>query len=385
MTGLNTIGPVEAGAVRCGAGTSIDQLLKSILPQGWFVPVTPGTRHVTVGGAVAADVHGKNHHRDGSIGSHLTSIDLLTADGELRRVGPADDPELFWATVGGMGMTGVVVAVTLRLLPVETSRMTVTTERAGDLDELMARLADGDGRSRYSVAWIDCMAGGRATGRGVITRGDHTRVGELPGDARHNPFAYGGSGRVAAPPWVPSGVLNRATVSLFNEAWYRLASRHGSDEVQTIDSFFYPLDGVSGWNRIYGSGGMLQYQCVLPYDEDAVLRDIVGDLSRTHVPSFLAVLKRFGPADPAPLSFPRSGWTLAIDIPARVDGLAPLLDCFDDRVVEAGGAVYLAKDSRLDPRHIAAMYPRLEEWRATRARVDPQRRFQSDQSRRLAL
>jgi len=384
LTGLDTIEGVDPGAatVRCAAGVSFDSLISFLLPQGWFVPVTPGTRQVTLGGAIAADVHGKNHHRDGGIGHHVASLDLLTADGFLRTVGPDRDPDLFWATVGGMGLTGVIVDVTLRLLRVETSRMSVTTERARDLDELMARLAAGDRSSRYCVAWIDCLARGGSTGRGVVTRGDHAPVEALGRRDRRDPLAHRSPRTLPAPAWAPSHLLNRVTVAAFNEAWYRRAGMHGVDEVQTTGAFFHPLDGVRGWNRIYGREGMLQYQCVVP---ESVLRDIVIGLSDANVPSFLAVLKRLGAADPAPLSFPRPGWTLTLDIPTGVPGLGPMLDRFDEWVVGAGGAVYLAKDSRLDPRHLSAMYPRLNEWRAVRDRVDPLGRFRSDQARRLGL
>ncbi len=383
LTGLDRVLALDAdaGTVTAEAGLSLDALLRHLLPRGWFVPVTPGTRYVTLGGALAADVHGKNHHRDGSIAGHVTSFDLVLADGTLRRVTPDGDPDLFWATAGGMGLTGVVVAVTLRLLPVTSAWMLVDTLRAPDLDALLAGLTESDRLSRYSVAWIDCLAGGRHQGRGVITRGDHA-----PADAvRRDPLAYGPNPRVTVPPHLPGGLLNPLSVRAFNEAWYRKAPRRRVAEPQPLSTFFHPLDGVQEWNRAYGPHGFLQYQLVVPPERDDALRAALEMLRRAGAPSFLAVLKRFGPGDPGPLSVPRAGWTLAIDIAASARDLAGLLDRLDRLVVEAGGAVYLAKDSRLRPELLPLMYPRLDAFRAVRQRVDPTGRFTSDLARRLDL
>jgi len=371
------------GTVTAEAGLSLDALLRYLLPRGWFVPVTPGTRYVTLGGAMAVDVHGKNHHRDGSIAGHVTSFDLLLADGSVRRVSPQDDPDLFWATAGGMGLTGVLLSLTLRLVPVTSAWMLVDTVRAPDLDALLAGLVEGDQLSRYSVAWIDCLAGGRHQGRGVITRGDHAPADAVPG--RGDPLAYGPNPRLTVPPHVPGGLLNPLSVRAFNEAWYRKAPRHRVAEPQRLSTFFHPLDGVQHWNRAYGPRGFLQYQLVVPTDREDALRAALELLRRSGAPSFLAVLKRFGPADPGPLSFPRPGWTLALDISASAGDLADLLDRLDRLVVDAGGAVYLAKDSRLRPELLPLMYPDLDAFRAVRKRVDPTGRFTSDLARRLDL
>lgn len=385
MTGLDRIHAIDAdgGTVLCDAGVSLHRLMKVLLPLGWFVPVTPGTRYVTVGGAIGADIHGKNHHVSGSFARHVLSFELLTADGQVRTVVPGTP--LFEATAGGMGLTGVILTATVRLQPVRTSWMSVDTERASDLDDLMARLADTDHRYRYSVAWIDLLARGKATGRAVLTRGDHAPLEALPRAARREPLSFRTSRLPAAPSFVPEGLLSRTTVGLFNELWFRKAPRARTGELQRIPAFFHPLDGVPHWNRIYGRGGFVQYQFVVGHGREETLRRIVRRISERRCPSFLAVLKRFGDADPGWLSFPVPGWTLALDIPASLPGLGAFLDELDEEVADADGRVYLAKDSRLRPELLAAMYPRLDDFRALRAELDPRGVFTSDLSRRLCL
>ncbi|GGW84226.1 oxidoreductase [Streptomyces malachitofuscus] len=387
MTGLDRIHAVDAdgGTVLCDAGVSLHRLMEVLLPLGWFVPVTPGTRYVTVGGAIGADIHGKNHHVSGSFSRHVLSLELLTADGQVTTVVPGTP--LFEATAGGMGLTGVILTATIRLQPVETSLMSVDTERADDLDDLMARLADTDHRYRYSVAWIDLLARGRATGRAVLTRGDHAPLDALPrgSRARREPLSFRTSRLPAAPSFVPEGLLSRTTVGLFNELWYRKAPRARTGQLQRIPAFFHPLDGVPHWNRVYGRGGFVQYQFVVGHGREDSLRRIVRRISERRCPSFLAVLKRFGEADPGWLSFPVPGWTLALDVPASLPGLGVFLDELDEEVAGAGGRVYLAKDSRLRPELLAAMYPRLDDFRALRAELDPRGVFTSDLSRRLHL
>ncbi|MFJ8106953.1 FAD-binding protein [Streptomyces sp. NPDC096132] len=385
MTGLDRIHVVDAaaGTVLCDAGVSLHRLMEVLLPLGWFVPVTPGTRYVTVGGAIGADIHGKNHHVSGSFARHVPSFELLTADGTIRTVGQGTP--LFDATAGGMGLTGVILTATVRLQRVETSLMSVDTERAADLDDLMARLTAADHRYRYSVAWIDLLARGAATGRAVLTRGDHAPLDALPARSRTAPPAFRPSRLPPAPAFLPNGLLTRTTVGLFNELWYRRAPRARTGELQRLSAFFHPLDGVPHWNRVYGRSGFVQYQFVVGYGQEDALRRIVGRIRAHRCPSFLAVLKRFGEADPGWLSFPRPGWTLALDIPAALPGLGAFLDELDEEVAAAGGRVYLAKDSRLRPDLLTAMYPRLADFRALRAELDPRGVLTSDLSRRLNL
>ena len=380
------------GTARVLAGTSLDSLLREIVPQGWFVPVTPGTRYVTVGGAIAADIHGKDHHAAGSFGLHVESLVLALPDGTRRTLPPADNPGEFWSTCGGLGLTGTVVEATIRLHPIETSLLRVDTDRVPDLDTLLTLLSEGGRRHRYSVAWVDFLARGRSLGRSVLTQGDFARRDELPGPGRRGtrrrglePLAYRTPPPVPAPRVVPGGLLNKGTILAFNELWYRAHPRRRRDELQSISRFFYPLDLVDGWNRMYGPRGFLQWQCQLPFGAEDVLRHIVESLADHRAPSFLAVLKYFGAADPAPLTFAGPGWTLAIDVPTTDPTLGPLLDRLDDRVAEAGGRLYFAKDSRLRPELVPVMYPRLDEWRAVRDRLDPDRRLNSDLARRLDL
>lgn len=386
MTSLARVLAVDtrSGLVTAEAGVSLDTLVRVLLPLGLLVPVLPGTRQVTLGGAVAADIHGKNHHARGSFGQHVVALDLLTADGSVRTLTPEGDPRLFWATVGGMGLTGVVLRVSLRAVPVETAYFTVDTERASDLDDLMSRLRADDHRYTYSVAWVDLVARGRATGRAVLTRGWSARRDDLPRKLRGRPYSFTPRSLVTAPDLFPSGLLNRATVAAFNEAYYRRAPKDQRGAVQGLGQFFHPLDVAADWNRVYGPRGFLQYQLVVPFGQEEALRRAVTRLSRAGTPSFLAVLKRFGPGSPGHLSFPTPGWTLALDIPVR-RGLGHLLDELDELVVEAGGRLYLAKDSRTSAETLRRMYPRVEEWRAVRDEVDPHGVFRSDQARRLGL
>lgn len=381
-----SIGPIdpESGLVEVGGGTSLAAIMRVSLALGWFIPVSPGTRHVTVGGAIAADVHGKNHHRDGGFCSFVASVTLVTPAG-IFEISPDKDADLFWATAGGMGLTGVVVKATLCLIKVETSSMEVDTERCDDLDSVMSAMEAADHNYRYSVAWVDCSSRGKHLGRSVLTRGDHAPIDAVGPPNATSVIDIPSESPVRVPFNLPRGVVGPHTTRAFNELWFRKAPKRRCGEIVPLTSFFYPLDGINEWNRLYGRRGFVQYQFAVGSQHGDVVRAAVGMMGPAGMPSSLAVLKRFGPGDPGPLSFPIEGWTLALDFPAGLPGLPPLLDRFDDLVAGVGGRIYLAKDSRLRPELLRTMYPRIGEWEAVRDRVDPDHVLQSDLSRRLGL
>lgn len=374
------------GTVRVGGGVSLHDLLEILVPSGFFVPVTPGTRFVTVGGAIACDIHGKNHHLEGSFGNHVSEIDLLLADGSVRTVGPDRESDVYWATVGGMGLTGVILQARFRLLPIETSSCVVSTRRCQDIDELMARMSDDDEKYRYSVAWADLLATGKDLGRSVLWRGEHARLDDLAPEGRRDPLRYHPRHLVSVPPIVPDpGLVNASTSRLFSEVWYRKAPRHRDGELKSIPAFFHPLDAIGHWNRLYGRRGFLQYQFVVPENADRTLRTIIERVATARIASPLVVLKRFGPANAGLLSFPMPGWTLTVDVPAGAAGLSELLGDLDELVLTAGGRHYLAKDAHMTSDSVRKGYPRLAEWQTMQRRLDPTGRWQSDQARRLGL
>lgn len=374
---------VAAATATVEAGVSIDSLIDAALPHGLFVPVTPGTRQVTIGGAIAADVHGKNHHLDGSFARHVLSLVIATPQGELLSLTPETHPDELRATAGGMGLTGVVVQATIRLMRIRSAWIAEETERARDVEDLMARMSATDDRHRYSVAWIDCMAGGGRLGRSVLMRGDHARPDELPPAARSRPFARRRALPVSAPPGLPSGLLCRELGAAFNELYFRRAAGR-SRRIIGFERFFHPLDGIRNWNRLYGPRGLVQYQLAVPFGSEWAVRAALERLSVARVPSFLGVFKRFGEQEGL-LSFPLPGWTLAVDFAAGTPELGPVLDRIDQIVAEAGGRVYLAKDSRLRPELLEVMYPQIGRWREIQARMDPHGLMRSDLSRRLGL
>jgi len=378
MVGFGSLGPVDAdGIVEVGAGVSVGELIDAAVPQGWFVPVTPGTRHVTIGGALAADVHGKNHHRDASIGAHVEGLTLVDGCGEVRTLTRGD--EQLDAVIGGMGLAGVITSARLRMRPVRSASITVETSRTADLDATMTALEEHDQRFPYTVAWLDTLAPGGALGRGVLTSGDHSapdEPGALPLDGLPRPRA------ASAPPWAPSGMVNRSTARAFNEAYFRRAPATATTAPASLTTFFHPLDVVDGWNRAYGARGFVQYQVAVA--DGSVIEAVLELFRREQVVQFLPVLKRFGPGTGAPLSFPQPGWTLALDVPASSE-VAAVLDRADELVVAAGGRCYLAKDGRVRPELVRTMYPDLPRWQQLRAELDPDGVFVSDLSRRLSL
>ena len=377
LTALDSFDLDEStGVVTADGGARLDALIDHLAPRGFFLPVTPGTKFVTVGGALAADVHGKNHHVDGSFANHVRSFRLLVPSGEVVSVEAGSD--LFAATAGGMGLTGVILEVKFQALGVGAPGVVVDTERTDGFEETLASMTEKDHLYRYTVAWVDLLATGQALGRAIITRGDH--LDRPLDDADWKP---GRNGPVV-PDVVPSIAINPLTQRVFNELWYRKAPRTRSGELQTYDKFFYPLDGVRQWNRIYGKTGFVQYQVALPFSATDTLRRLVADLGEARVGSFVVVLKRFGPGNRL-LSFPIEGWTITVDVPAGHRGLGELLDDLDVAVTEAGGRTYFAKDARTDRRLVPTMYPQLDDWRGIVRGVDPDHLMTSDLDRRLGL
>jgi decaprenylphospho-beta-D-ribofuranose 2-oxidase len=369
------------GTVEAGAGLSLHQLMRETIPAGWFPVVTPGTRYVTVGGAIAADVHGKNHHVDGSFSRYVQSLNLATPTG-LLHLSPDEDAELFWATAGAMGLTGVVTSATVRLTRIESSWMQVETRKYRSLSDLMDTMEWTDNDYHYSVAWLDCL-GRRGEPRAVLSRGDHAPASALPDRLRARRLLAPRSPRLRGRR-APIRLASRVSVRALNEAWFR-ASPESAARLQSVTSFFHPLDGVADWNLLYGPAGFVQYQFAVPFERGDVVQRSVALIASSGVPSLLAVLKRFGPGTPGPLSFAQEGWTLALDFPVGPPGLPGLLDTLDETVADAGGHVYLAKDARLQPELAQAMYPRLSELSALRRRVDPEGHLVSDLSRRLGI
>lgn len=368
------------GVLSCEAGVLLSDIVDVFTPRGWFPAVTPGTRFVTVGGAIAADVHGKNHHGAGSFGAHVIDLDLALGDGRIVTCSRDAETDLFLATLGGMGLTGVILAARLRLQPIRTATIRQTTHRVADLDGALERLAGST--STYSVAWIDCLASGASLGRSVVMDGEHAEPEELPAGIA-DPLARTRRRGKTVPFDFPALAISGPTVKAFNALYYR-RHRNGTGLVD-LDSYFYPLDALLEWHRIYGSKGFLQYQFVVPLaGARAALVRILGAIAEARSGSFLAVLKQFGPEGEGHLSFPMEGLTLALDFPASPDALA-LLDRLDDLVLDAGGRIYLAKDARMKPALLAAGYPRLPLFRAVRARHGLEDRFQSALSRRLGL
>jgi decaprenylphospho-beta-D-ribofuranose 2-oxidase len=372
------------GVLECEAGVSIADIVEHLLPRGWFLATTPGTKFVTLGGAVAADVHGKNHHVDGSFSRSVLGFLLLTADGNVVDCTPERAPELFWATVGGMGLTGVILNVRLQLRRVESACVRMTCRRTANLDETLECFSATAADYRYSVAWIDCLAMGVALGRSVVMLANDATVSDLTPPQRHQPCAVPRRAGRRVPGWLPGGLINPWTVRAFNAAYY--AAHPDGERLVDYESFFYPLDAVLQWNRVYGSRGFIQYQAMFPPATSRPgLVELLEEAAGSQQSSFLAVLKASGPASGGRLSFLSEGHTLAMDFPNTGPGLRALVARLDRIVVRHGGRLYLAKDALLPAAIFAEMYPALGEFRKFKSRIDPAHRFSSSQARRLGI
>ena len=370
------------GTLTCEGGASLADIIDTFVPRGWFPPVTPGTKFVTIGGMIASDVHGKNHHLAGSFCDHVLSFELAMGNGNVLHCSRTENRELFAATCGGMGLTGVILRATFRLIPIATSRILQTTIRAPDLASAMA-LFETYREAPYSVAWIDCFASGANLGRSVVIVGEHAAAENLEASDRAQPYARKPRSARRFPFDLPGFALNRMAVSAFNALYYRV-QRPGISVVD-LESYFYPLDAVHDWNRLYGRRGFVQYQCVLPLEASREgLTQLLTEIARAGEGSFLGVLKRLGPKSFGYLSFPLDGYTLALDFAARPATFG-LLTRLDGIVASHGGRIYLTKDARATARVIASGYPEIDAFRAVRRRYGLDRRFESLQSRRLEL
>ncbi|MFD6160540.1 FAD-binding protein [Nocardia sp. NPDC060256] len=382
---VHSIDP-DSGVVDVDAGISLDALMRAVLPSGLWVPVLPGTRQVTVGGAIASDIHGKNHHSHGSFGNHVLSMELLTADGSVRTIAPEGvDAELFWATVGGMGLTGIIIRARVRMKHTETAYFIVDSDRTRNLDETMELLTGGsDEGYEYSVAVPDTISTGTKLGRAGFSRGNLAKLDELPVKLRGNPLHFSAPQLFTVPDIFPGGMVNNLTTRLGGEVTHRTFAKGGRGLIQNITQFLHPLDLLGEWNRGYGRRGFMQYQFSMPFGAEQQLADAVRAIAHSGHRSFLNVFKRMGPGNQAPLSWPHPGFMLSLDFPLK-PGLGEFCAELDQRVLAAGGRLYFAKDSRTTPEMVRAMYPRLDEWRRVRDAIDPERVFVSDLARRLRL
>lgn len=394
MQQLNTIHSIDpdTALVDVDAGVTLDQLMKAALPYGLWVPVLPGTRQVTIGGAIGPDIHGKNHHSAGSFGDHVRSMELLVADGRVLHLTPegsTDDPdgELFWATVGGMGLTGIILRATIEMTKTETAYFIADGDMTHSLDETIAFHSDGSEHNfTYSSAWFDAISPEPKLGRAAISRGSLATLDQLKEYApklAKDPLKFKAPQLMTVPDIFPSFTMNKLSMVAIGELWW-LKSGEYRNQVQNLTQFYQPLDLIGEWNRGYGSKGFLQYQFVVPTEAVEPFKEIIRDIQRSGHYSALNVFKLFGEGNKAPLSYPMPGWNVCVDFPIK-PGLGAFLDDLDRRVMEFGGRLYLAKESRTSAENFHKMYPGLPGWLATRKRIDPTGVFASDMSRRLEL
>ncbi|WP_031464712.1 FAD-binding oxidoreductase [Sciscionella sediminilitoris] len=388
MTPLRRIHDIDpdSAIVDLDAGVSLDELMRAALPYGLWVPVLPGTRQVTIGGAIANDIHGKNHHTAGSFGNHVVSMDLLTADGQVRTITPdGPESELFWATVAGIGLTGIILRAKIRMTRTETAYFVVDNDRTENLDETLELISNGsEDNYGYTSAWFDTISKGAKLGRGAFGRGSLAKVDELPQKLRAEPLKFDAPQLLTVPDIFPNGLMNKLSLSAIGEFYYRTTPKQGRGAIQNITSFYHMLDLVGEWNRGYGNRGFLQYQFSTPLNAHEDFRRIIQKVANSGHYSALNVFKTMGASNRAPLSYPHPGWLICLDFPIK-KGLSRLCRELDEEVLAAGGRLYTAKDSRTDPETFHRMYPRIEEWRKVRDTVDPEGVFHSDMARRLEL
>jgi FAD/FMN-containing dehydrogenase len=363
-----------SGLLRCQAGVTLAEIIGFALPRGWFLPTSPGTKFVTVGGAIANDVHGKNHHRAGTFGRHVPRFELLRSDGERLDCSATQNAGLYGATIGGLGLTGLITWAEVQLRRAPGPFIAMESVRFRSLDEFLELSAESDRDFEYTMAWVDCMAAGESSGRGLFMRGNHAWQRHIPGRAES------ASQKLSVPFALPGSLLNTLSVRAFNLVHYHAQLAQTVSKVVHYDPFFYPLDAIGEWNRLYGRRGFLQHQCVVPHEQAGpAMLAILDAVSRSGQGSFLAVLKTFGDLpSPGLLSFPRPGVTLALDFALRGRSTLDLLDRLDEVVLAHGGAVYPAKDARMSPQTFEASFPG---WRDLLPYIDE--RFSSSFWRRV--
>ncbi|XOV24830.1 FAD-binding oxidoreductase [Phnomibacter sp. MR] len=370
------------GILDCESGVTLDQVLEVIVPKGWFLPVTPGTKLITIGGAVGSDVHGKNHHVDGSFSNHIVDMDVILPGGELIVCSPDAHADLFWATCGGMGLTGLISRVKFRLKKIETSYIRQKQIKAANLDEII-RLFEEYKDYTYSVAWIDCLKKGKGFGRSILMLGEHAQLSDLTPAQQQQPLKVVNKTLFRFPLYLPSIFLNKLSIGIFNFLFYLKNTKKEINNVVPYEPFFYPLDVIDEWNKMYGRKGFVQYQFVLPLNQKEGLANILHRITERGFASFLAVLKVFGKQDTM-IGFPMEGFTLALDIPIR-NGLFEFLDEMDKLVLEYGGRIYLSKDARMKAHTFQQSYPRLQEFKQTIQKYNGQQVVHSLLSDRLQL
>jgi len=387
MTPLNRIHSIDADThvADLDAGVNLDQLMRAALPFGLWVPVLPGTRQVTIGGAIACDIHGKNHHSAGSFGNHVRSMELLTADGQIRHLTPdGEETELFWATVGGNGLTGIILRATIAMTPTETAYFIADGVATKDLDETVAVHLDGsEDKYTYSSTWFDLISPPPKLGRAAVSRGSLAKLDQLPKKLAKNPLKFDAPQLLTVPNVFPVSAMNKLSLMAIGEVYYRLGGTY-TGKIMNLSQFYHLLDLVSGWNNAYGPTGFAQHQFLVPPDAMDEFKAIIRWIQTRGHYSALNVFKLFGPGNRAPLSFPMAGWNVAMDFPNK-PGVNEFLNELDARVMQFGGRVYTAKDSRVNADNFHAMYPRIDEWIALRRKVDPTGVFVSDMARRLEL
>ncbi len=369
------------GIATLSAGVTIIEFEKLCLPHGYFPYVVPGTGNVTIGGAIASDIHGKSHHKVGSFSNHVLEIKLLTSEGHEQTIYPhGETSQIFWATIGGMGLTGLILEAKIKLLKIETAYVKVVESRSMNLNELLTTLIDFNEKYLYTVAWIDLS--GKFEGRGVVSGADHAKLSDLKARTlakKLTPLSLKGI-KLLNP--FKLRMINNLTIRIFNVLWFYKPLRRS---IQHVETYMHPLDSIQNWNTFYGKKGFIQYQFVVPYENSHILPILIGRLRDSKCSSLLSVIKSFGNESEGLLSFPLKGWTLAVDLSIGSPDLIPVLREIDELIIGAGGRIYLTKDSRMNSEHLKLMYPNLPKWKKIKADVDPQNLWQSDQGRRLGL